>query len=76
VARLAKPRIIWLMVPAAVVDPTLDALLSRLDAGDIVVDGGNSYYRFASRGAADFQDRVLSAMRAEFGGHREKDARA
>jgi 6-phosphogluconate dehydrogenase len=45
VARLAKPRVVWLMVPAAVVDTTLDALVSRLSAGDIVVDGGNSYYR-------------------------------
>src|SRR2546426_4403860 len=45
VARLAKPRIVWLMVPAAVVDPTLDELVPRLAAGDVVVDGGNSYYR-------------------------------
>src|SRR5205809_1540248 len=45
VARLAKPRIVWLMVPAAVVDPTLDELVSRLAAGDVVVDGGNSFYR-------------------------------
>jgi len=43
--RLAKPRIVWLMVPAAVVDATLDALLPTLDAGDVVIDGGNSYYR-------------------------------
>jgi 6-phosphogluconate dehydrogenase len=45
VARLATPRIVWLMVPAAVVDATLDDLLPRLAAGDVVVDGGNSYYR-------------------------------
>jgi 6-phosphogluconate dehydrogenase len=45
VARLASPRTIWLMVPAAVVDATLDALLPLLAAGDVVVDGGNSYYR-------------------------------
>jgi 6-phosphogluconate dehydrogenase len=44
-AALQKPRTIWLMVPAAAVDSTLDALLPRLDAGDVVVDGGNSYYR-------------------------------
>jgi len=42
---LSKPRAIWLMVPAAVVDATLDALVPRLDEGDIVIDGGNSYYR-------------------------------
>ncbi len=45
VARLAKPRIVWLMVPAAAVDATLDELAPRLTAGDVVVDGGNSYYR-------------------------------
>jgi 6-phosphogluconate dehydrogenase len=45
VAMLAKPRAVWMMVPAAVVDATLDALLPKLDAGDVVIDGGNSYYR-------------------------------
>ena len=45
VAGLTAPRAIWLMVPAAVVDTTLDALLPLLEPGDIVVDGGNSYYR-------------------------------
>ena len=45
VARVTKPRAIWLMVPAAVVDPTLASLAPLLEAGDTVVDGGNSYYR-------------------------------
>jgi 6-phosphogluconate dehydrogenase len=45
VAQLAKPRAVWLMLPAAVVDDTLAALEPLLDAGDIVIDGGNSYYR-------------------------------
>jgi 6-phosphogluconate dehydrogenase len=45
VARLEPPRTVWLMVPAAVVDATLDDLVPRLARGDAVVDGGNSYYR-------------------------------
>jgi 6-phosphogluconate dehydrogenase len=45
VAALARPRAIWLMVPAAIVDKVLADLVPLLDAGDIVIDGGNSYYR-------------------------------
>jgi 6-phosphogluconate dehydrogenase len=45
VLRLAKPRVIWLMVPAAVVDQALGDLVPLLDSGDVVVDGGNSYFR-------------------------------
>jgi 6-phosphogluconate dehydrogenase len=45
VAKLSQPRAIWIMVPAAVVQPTIDQLRPLLDAGDILIDGGNSYYR-------------------------------
>jgi 6-phosphogluconate dehydrogenase len=44
VQQLARPRAVWLMVPAAVVDATIDALLPLLDEGDVLVDGGNSHY--------------------------------
>jgi 6-phosphogluconate dehydrogenase len=44
-AALTKPRAVWLMVPAAAVDEALEKLTPLLDAGDIVIDGGNSYYR-------------------------------
>jgi 6-phosphogluconate dehydrogenase len=44
VEKLAKPRAVWLMVPAAAVDQSIADLLPLLEAGDILIDGGNSYY--------------------------------
>ena len=54
VAALPAPRALWLMVPAGkIVDDTLAALLPLLSRGDVVVDGGNSYYKDSVRRAAE-----------------------
>jgi len=55
VAKLDTPRNIWIMVPAAIVQPTLDQLLPMLAADDTVIDGGNSYYRDDITRAADLR---------------------
>jgi 6-phosphogluconate dehydrogenase len=55
VKALRPPRLVWLMVPAALVDQTLSALSSLLASGDIVVDGGNSYYHDDIRRAAELK---------------------
>ena len=44
VTKLTKPRVLWLMVPAASVDETIASVLPHLEAGDVLIDGGNSYY--------------------------------
>jgi 6-phosphogluconate dehydrogenase len=59
VARLSKPRAIWLMLPAAVVDPELAALASLIEAGDIIIDGGNSFYHDDIRRGAELKKKGI-----------------
>ncbi len=54
-AGMEKPRAVWLMLPAAVVDPVLKTLTPLLDAGDIVIDGGNSHYHDDIRRAGELR---------------------
>jgi 6-phosphogluconate dehydrogenase len=59
VQKLAKPRAVWLMVPAAVVDKTLATLVPLLEPGDILIDGGNSYYHDDIRRAKELKEKNL-----------------
>jgi len=59
ISKLKPPRAVWLMVPAAVVDQTLQQLASRLQKGDIIIDGGNSYYIDDIRRAKELQPRGI-----------------
>src|SRR5262245_56768837 len=57
--QLGSTRVVWLMLPAAIVDSTIAALEPRLKPGDIIVDGGNSYYRDDIDRARRLADRGL-----------------
>ena len=59
VKKLTKPRAIWLMIPAAVVDKVLAQLTPLLESGDIVIDGGNSYYHDDIRRAAELKPKGI-----------------
>lgn len=59
VKKLPQPRILWMMVPAASVDATLDQLLPIIDKGDIVIDGGNSYYIDDIRRATELEPKGI-----------------
>lgn len=59
ISRLSKPRTVWMMLPAAVIDQELALLAPLLDTGDIVIDGGNSYYRDDVRRGAELKQRSI-----------------
>ena len=59
VKKLSKPRAVWMMVPAAAVDSVLSSLTSVLEPGDILIDGGNSYYHDDIRRAEELKAKGL-----------------
>src|SRR6266853_583081 len=59
VSKLSTPRAIWLIVPAASVDATLETIIPHLTPGDIVIDGGNSYYHDDIRRAAELKPKGI-----------------
>jgi len=62
VAQLKQPRVLWLMVPAASVDATLEELKPLLSAGDMVIDGGNSYYHDDIRRSKELEPAGISYL--------------
>ncbi len=58
-AKLTKPRVAWMMIPVAFVDQTIAQLVPHLEKGDILIDGGNSYYKDDLRRSKELAERGL-----------------
>ena len=61
-AKLTTPRAVWIMIPAAFVDSTVEELATKLDAGDVVIDGGNSYYHDDIRRSAELAEKGIDYL--------------
>ena len=59
IGKLTKPRAVWIMLPAAVVDDHIEKLVALMEPDDIIIDGGNSYYRDDIRRAGELADKGI-----------------
>jgi 6-phosphogluconate dehydrogenase len=61
-ARLTRPRAIWVMVPAGIVGRVIDDVVAHLDAGDIIIDGGNSFYQDDLERSAELAEKSIRLL--------------
>src|SRR5947207_830913 len=76
VGKLAKPRSAWLMLPAAITGKIVDQLAALMEPGDIIIDGGNSYYHDAVDQAAKLATKAINFLKSANAGKRDRTADA